>query len=67
MKTGTRALMLSTLVIVLAAVLAWLLKDGAVFTTATTTSIVGKFGYDAVRDYPAKSGSENAQWESTSS
>ena len=47
---GKRAIWLAVVVVVLAAILAYLLQDGGVFTTATSTSVIGKFGYDAARD-----------------
>ena len=47
---GARAIWLAVAVVVLAAILAYLLQDGGVFTTATSTSVIGKFGYDAARD-----------------
>lgn len=50
MRDGTRAIVFAVAVVVLATVLAYLLKDGGIFTTATSTSILGKFGYDAARD-----------------
>lgn len=51
MKDGTRAIILAVAVVVLAAILAYLLQDGGIFTTSTSTSIIGKFGYDAARDF----------------
>lgn len=47
---GTRAIWFAVAVVALAALLAWLLRDGGIFTTATSTSVLGKFGYDAARD-----------------
>lgn len=51
---GTRAIWFAVGVVVLAALLAWLLKDGGIFTTATSTSVLGKFGYDTFRDVAGK-------------
>ena len=56
MKPGTRALWFAVALVATAAVLAWLLKDGSVFTSATSTSVLGKFGYDAARDFNRKGG-----------
>ena len=49
MREGTRALLFAVFLVVVAAALAWMLRDGGVFTATAVSSSVGKFGYDAVR------------------
>ena len=50
MSAGTRALWLTAAVVLVSALLAYLLRDGGIFTTASTTGILGKFVYDGARD-----------------
>jgi hypothetical protein len=50
MSKGTRAMWLVLLVVLMAAVLAYLLSDGSIFTSTSITSLLGKFGYDGARD-----------------
>ena len=47
---GSRAMWLVAGVLLAAAVLAWVLKDGGIFTATTNTSLIGKFLYDGARD-----------------
>ena len=54
MSKGTRAMIVAALVIVIAAVLAYLLKDGSIFTTSGSAAVLGKFVADAARDFPTK-------------
>tara|TARA_R110000765_G_scaffold252474_4_gene353736 strand:- start:3779 stop:3940 length:162 start_codon:yes stop_codon:yes gene_type:complete len=49
MREGTRALLFAVFLVVVAAALAWMLRDGGVFTATAVSSSVGKFGYDAMR------------------
>jgi hypothetical protein len=52
MSKGTRAVVVAAMVIMIAAVLAWVLKDGSIFTTSGSAAVLGKFVADAARDYP---------------
>lgn len=50
MSKGTRALLLVVGIVLMAAILAFLLRDGSIFTSSAITSLLGKFGYDGARD-----------------
>ncbi len=58
MSKGTRALIMAGACLVVAAWLAWQLKDGGVFEHVATLGIGGKFLYDGARDVSATKGGE---------
>jgi hypothetical protein len=49
-KDGTRALIYAAVMVGLAFLLSWLLKDASPFNMTAGPSALGKFGYDAMRD-----------------
>ena len=53
--TGSRAVWIAIAVLVLAAALAWLLKDGSIFTASGSATVLGKFVADGARDFNVKS------------
>ena len=54
MSQGTRGVMVAVLVLILAAVLALILKDGSIFTTSGSATVLGKFVADGARDFNSK-------------
>lgn len=51
MGQGSRAVVIAVLVLMLAAFLAWLLKDGSIFTASGSATVLGKFVADGARDF----------------
>lgn len=51
-KRGTRAMAFAVFVIVIAALLTLELCDGSMFIAAVGSTVLGKYGYDASRDFP---------------
>ncbi len=47
---GTRAIWLVIGIVLIAALLAYALHDGSIFTSSAVTSLLAKFGYDGARD-----------------
>lgn len=54
MSRGSRAVWIAAVVIIISALLAYLLKDGSIFTTSGSATVLGKFVADAARDFPTK-------------